>query len=60
MDYPIIIIHDSFGIDMLNVDDFIETTNASINKISYIFDKSTPQTFLKKLSQHLHIVIIIF
>ena len=38
LDYPIITIHDSFGIDILRVNYLIKVANIAINKISYSFE----------------------
>ena len=38
LDYPIITIHDSFGIDILRVNYLIKVVNIAINKISYSFE----------------------
>lgn len=39
LDQPIITIHDSFGIDILNIDKLIEVANKAINKIFFSFEK---------------------
>ncbi len=47
LDYPIITIHDSFGIDILNIPKLIDITNISINLISCDINKIRLDTQIK-------------
>lgn len=47
LDEPIITIHDSFGIDILNIYKLIDVANKAINKIFFSFEKNTEDNNIK-------------
>jgi hypothetical protein len=60
MNYPIITIHDCFGIDILNISHLIEIANLSINKISYTFEHSIDQLNVDNLPKDYYSKYILF
>lgn len=51
--YPIITIHDSFGIDILNIDILIEIANHSIKEIHFDFKPELTKNYKNYYSSHI-------